>query len=140
MSLETFFGWSIAVFVVLCLLNFVLKQISRDYIKKLPASRQDFANAYRSVMRVVVKNHRMFGFGALLLLPVHFMVVYLSEILSLTGLISGAALIATAGMGIYGFYLRRDYRSWWLTVHRLLAVVVVVAVITHLFVKGYIFL
>ncbi|MDT8273241.1 MAG: tyrosine-type recombinase/integrase, partial [Desulfomonilia bacterium] len=97
MSLETFFGWCIAVFVVLCLLNFVLKQISRDYIKKLSSSRQDFANAYRSFMRVVVKNHRVFGFVALILLAVHFIAVYLSEILSLTGVISGAALIATPG-------------------------------------------
>ncbi|MGC9324037.1 MAG: hypothetical protein ACP5G0_04730 [Desulfomonilia bacterium] len=140
MSLEEFFGWCIAGFVFLSLLNYLLKQISREYIKNLPPNRQDFAQAYRRVMRVVVRNHRFFGFAALVFLAAHTAAVFLAGFLSATGLLTAAALVISACLGLYGYYINRDYRAWWLSVHRLFALIVIVTFIIHFFFKKYIFL
>lgn len=131
-------GWVAAVAMFGAFSNYYLKVISRDYLKKLPKKYADFADAYRSFMKIMIRRHRYFGLAALVLFPVHAAFVLIGSSLSITGLIAGLALIATASLGIYGFYIKKDLRAKWLVVHRAFAFVVFFTVISHLVFKAVI--
>lgn len=132
-------GYIIAVMIVLALSNFFLKQISRDYVKKLPPDYKDFADAYRRFMQRIVRTHRFFGLGALLLFPVHAGINIFYGTGSLTGIIAGSFLCAVVLLGLYGYYINRNFRAWWLSVHRTCAFVLLISVLVHIFYKSYIF-
>ncbi len=123
--------------LMLALSNFFLKQISRDYVKRLPASYKDFADAYRRFMQKMVRRHRFFGLAALLILPLHAALAVVFAGISLSGLATAALLVAVAGLGMYGYYLNRNLRAWWLSVHRALAFAVSVSALVHVFFKLY---
>jgi hypothetical protein len=132
-------GWITLLMIFFSLLNLFLKQISRDYVKRLPKEYKDFADAYRSFMRRVIRGHRFFGLAALLIFAVHaFFVIFFAHI-SLTGIASAIFLIIVVALGAYGYFIKRDFRAWWLSAHRASAFFLCVAVITHVFYKLYIF-
>ena len=106
-------GYAIALMIVLALSNFFLKQISRDYVKKLPPKYKDFADAYRRFMQRMIRTHRSFGLGALLSFPVHAGINIFYGAISLTGMITGSLLSAVVMLGLYGYYVNRNFRAWW---------------------------
>lgn len=132
-------GWVTISFVLLALLNFLLKQVSREYVKKLPGEYKEFADAYRRFMQRIIRTHRYFGAAALAFYMLHAgMVVFLYKTVSVTGMVAGLILIATVFLGAYGFFVRKNLRSWWITAHRGGAFALLVSALIHLFYKGYI--
>lgn len=132
MTWTRFFGIWVVASVFLALLNFILKQISREYGKMLTERDPVFAGQYKAFMRFMVKNHRFFGMAAFILLMVHFSSAYLSGSRSLTGVITGAMLVILVSLGGYGFYVNRDYRAVWLQAHRGAAFLLAVSAIVHI--------
>lgn len=130
-------GWITVLLIFAALLNLILKQISRDYVKGLPKEYKDFADAYRSFMRRVIRGHRVFGLTAILILLVHTFFVILSDHISLTGIIAAILLVIVAALGSYGYFISKDFRSRWLSVHRVSAFFLCIAMITHVFYKLY---
>ena len=133
-------GWIIVTCVILALLNYLLKQISREYVKKLPSQYKDFADAYRRFMQRMIRAHRYFGFASIVFLCIHVVLIAFISTVSLTGIITAAWLIAVVMLGIYGFYIKKDLRSWWLKVHRLCAFFLLLSVLVHIFYKHYLYL
>lgn len=140
MTLAQVLGWSVAAVSAAAVLNFLLKQISREYLKTRSAGNPEFARAYRSFMQVMVRNHRYFGMAAAVLLPVHAGAVLLSGVTSLTGAAAGVLLLSTAGTGLHGLYVVKNPRGGWIHLHRSAAFLLTLAVILHVFVKAYVFL
>ena len=140
MILARTMGIIVVVMIVLALSNFFLKQISRDYVKKLPPKYKEFADAYRSFMQRMIRSHRFFGLAALLLFPVHAGINVFYGAISLTGIITGSLLSVVVVLGMYGYYINKNFRAWWLSVHRACAFVLVLSVLVHIFYKVYIFI
>jgi len=132
-------GWTIAFMIVLALSNFFLKQISRDYVKKLSPEHKDFADAYRRFMQRMIRSHRFFGLVALLLFFVHAGMMIFFGGVSLTGIFTAFLLSVVVALGVYGYYVNRDFRAWWLPVHRFIAFVLLLSALVHMFYKFYIF-
>lgn len=133
-------GWMIALSILGAAATFFLKQIGRDYVKKLPVKYAGFADSYRNFMKFMIRRHRYFGLAALSILPVHAGLVISQAVLSLTGLLAACALVTTAAFGIYGFYLKKNMRSGWLPLHRVFGLLLFLAMIVHIFFKGYFYL
>lgn len=139
MTLVQFLGWCVAAFSAAALMNFLLKQVSREYVKKLSVKNPDFAASYRSLMRTMIRNHRRFGMAAGILLPVHAGAVLSSGVSSLTGIAAGILLLSVVGTGIYGFYIVRDPRRRWVHAHRGGAFFLCLAAVLHVIFKAYVF-
>ena len=132
-------GYTIALMIVLALSNFILKQISRDYVKKLSPEHKDFADAYRRFMQRMIRSHRFFGLAALLLFFIHAGINIFYGALSLTGISTAFLLSVVVMLGIYGYYINKNFRAWWLSVHRSFAFVLMLSALVHIFYKFYIF-
>ncbi|HPE46627.1 MAG TPA: hypothetical protein PK380_12225, partial [Deltaproteobacteria bacterium] len=100
----------------------------------------DFTASYRAFMRFMVRNHRYFGIAAGLLFLVHAGVVVASGVTSLTGIAAGLLLMALTGLGLYGFYVRKNPRGVWIHMHRGTAFILALSVIIHVFFKAYVLL
>jgi len=125
-------GVCTAVCVVACLMNLLLKQISREYIGKLSPGNENFIAMYRKFMRLMIRNHRIFGFSGIGILTAHGLLAYTQIGLSLTGLIALFLMSTMVCSGSYGYYFKKDYRSAWLDLHRMLAFLLLVGVIIHI--------
>lgn len=133
MGVQALTGWLIVLTLVAALSTYLLKQIGRDYVKRLPREYADFASTYRRFMKFMVGRHRFFGAAALIALAVHAYPVIARSFISVSGLIAAFILISTAAAGAWLFYGKRSLRSGLLPVHRALAFLLLPAVIIHLF-------
>lgn len=140
MTLAQVLGWTVAGVCAAALMNFLLKQISREYLKTITEKNADFTVSYRAFMRFMVRNHRYFGIAAGLLFLVHAGVVVASGVTSLTGIAAGLLLLALTGLGLYGFYVRKNPRGVWIHMHRGTAFILALSVIIHVFFKAYVLL
>ncbi|HNQ85060.1 MAG TPA: hypothetical protein PLT33_05770 [Deltaproteobacteria bacterium] len=140
MTLAQVLGWTVAGVCAAALMNFLLKQISREYLKTITEKNADFTASYRAFMRFMVRNHRYFGIAAGLLFLVHAGVVVASGVTSLTGIAAGLLLLALTGLGLYGFYVRKNPRGVWIHMHRGTAFILALSVIIHVFFKAYVLL
>ncbi|HHO77059.1 MAG TPA: DUF4405 domain-containing protein [Deltaproteobacteria bacterium] len=132
-------GWITISLVMLALLNFVLKQISRDYVKGLHKDYKAFTDAYRRFMQHMIRRHRYFGVAALASFLVHAgLILFFSFGIALTGLITGVLLSAVVSLGGYGYYVNKDIRSWWVAVHRGCAFALMLSALVHVFSKVYV--
>ncbi len=140
MTLAQVLGWTVAGVCAAALMNFLLKQISRENLKTITEKNADFTASYRAFMRFMVRNHRYFGIAAGLLFLVHAGVVVASGVTSLTGIAAGLLLLALTGLGLYGFYVRKNPRGVWIHMHRGTAFILALSVIIHVFFKAYVLL
>jgi len=132
-------GWITIFFLFLALLNFVLKQVSRDYVKNLPREYKDFADAYRRFMQHIIRRHRYFGIAAVVFFLFHAgLILFFSVGISFTGLVTGFILLAVVSLGAYGYFVNKDFRSWWVPMHRGCAFALMVSAMVHVFYKLYI--
>ena len=129
-------GWLTVLILAGTFATYFLKQIGREYVKKLPGEYAGFADAYRRFMKSMIGKHRFFGTAALILLLVHSCPALVRSTVSPSGLVAGLFLAASAGWGLYGFFCKRSLRSGWLPVHQTLAFLLLLAVVVHLFFKG----
>lgn len=132
MSLVRLLGLCAAGVSAAAVMNFLLKQVSRDYIKKISRKNPEFTKAYRSFMQFMVRNHRYFGMVAGILLLAHACAAILSGVYSLTGTAAGVLLLTTAGIGSYGFFVRKSPRGPWIHVHRGAAFLFTAAAVVHI--------
>lgn len=116
MTLAQVLGWTVAGVCAAALMNFLLKQISREYLKTITEKNADFTASYRAFMRFMVRNHRYFGIAA------------------------GLLLLALTGLGLDGFYVRKNPRGVWIHMHRGTAFILALSVIIHVFFKAYVLL
>lgn len=132
-------GWCMVAAILAALMNFLLKQVSREYVKKISADNPEFASGFRAFMQFMVRKHRYFGLAAAALFVSHITAVLLTGVTSLTGLAAGSILLFVVGLGLYGFHVNRSPRGRWVNAHRGGAFLLAIAVIAHVLVKAYVF-
>lgn len=131
-------GWTSAAMALAALSNHFLKLAGRTVVKSLARKHPRPVEAYRKFMKFMVRRHRLFGLGAILVMPVHGGFVLLGSALSVTGGIAALALAATASLGAYGFFIGKSTRAGWLPVHRAFAFLLLLAMGAHLLDKAVI--
>ncbi len=138
MSVQTLTGWLTALVLTAAFSTYLLKQIGREYVKQLSRDYADFADAYRRFMKFMVGRHRVFGAAALIALAAHAYPALARSAVSASGLVAALALISAAAAGAWLFFGKKNLRTGWLSVHRALAFVLLLAVIIHFFFPGMI--
>ncbi|WP_243441447.1 hypothetical protein [Clostridium arbusti] len=82
-------------------------------------------------MKVIVKNHKLAGIITFIFLVLHFSISYISNRIKITGLIAATIMLIIVILGIYA-KLNKKVKGTWLTVHRTLAFILIVAIIFHI--------
>lgn len=127
-----FLGWLTAVSFGLALLNYILKWLNKNLIPKLPENLKKYVPLYQKLMKLVIKNHKWFGFLAFAAVGTHFIIAFTSGFLSLTGIVSALLMMLMVFLGIYGTYVKNRKKGPWLLVHRSISVLMVLTIIIHI--------
>jgi len=125
-------GWIVAGGFGIAMLNFVLKFVNRKYIAKLPKDKKKVIDAYRLVMKYVVKYHKLIGIITTLAVIVHLVLMSVFVEVSITGIASMVIMLCIFLLGIYGAFINKNYKGKWLKVHRLLAFLLVIMIGIHI--------
>jgi hypothetical protein len=128
-------GWIIVAALTITLMNYPVKLIYRLRISKLPASSR-WRKAYSRIQQVIVQQHRFFALTATLALAAHVVLQLVYRWLSWTGLVAAALLVVNGFLGGYGHFVRKKKRSAWFYIHRSIAALAVLAILTHLLSRG----
>ena len=136
MSAQALTGWLTALSLAAAFSTYLLKQIGREYVRQLSREYADFTDAYRRFMKFMVGRHRVFGTAALIALAAHAFPAFAGSFLSASGLIAALALSSSAGAGAWLFFGKKNLRTGWLSAHRVLAFMLLLAAIVHLFFTG----
>lgn len=124
-------GMLTVIFFGVALLNFFVKFINKNYINKLGKDKKNVVDAYRKVMRFVVKYHKLAGILAVVCMMVHFFIAYSAHFILINGVVALVIMLVVSGLGIYGVYISKNMRGNWLKIHRILAFVLLLAIIVH---------
>ena len=126
-----FLGWLIIISYGITVLNFIIKAVNKKYSKQI-AKNPEFKKYFSIIMKFVVKNHKVFGFAAALFILLHFAVQFKNFGLSVTGITAAALMILQILLGMYGAYVNKKRAGIWFYTHRIIAVVVFLAIIIHI--------
>lgn len=124
-------GWLIIIAYFGTMLNYVLKVVSKKYGKKI-VFNPDGKKLMNILMKVFVRQHRHWGFAAILFLLLHFMLQFNQFGISITGIIAASILILQIFIGMYGAYLHKKRAGIWFWVHRFIALLLVFTIALHL--------
>lgn len=120
-----FWGYAIA------LLNFFMKYINKKYINNLPKDKKKVISFYRTIMRYVVRYHKIAGIVASIAIVCHLYLMYNFKGLSIPGLIAAIVMWCVFTLGIYGFAINKNLRGSWVKVHRVLSFVLILLIGFH---------
>lgn len=126
-----FLGWLTVIAYAGTMLNFVLKVVNKKYGKNI-SSHPDGKKLMSILMKVFVRQHRYWGFAAVLFLLLHFLMQFSQFGISITGVIAATILILQIGLGMYGAYLHKKRAGAWFWVHRFIATLLILGIVIHL--------
>lgn len=129
-KLGNFLGWITIVLFAATVANYIIKFINRKWGKQISSSGGKKFLAV--LMKIFVKNHRYFGFGAFLSLLLHFIFQFLNFGFSISGIIAAALLILQVFLGIYATVKRKPRKGIWFLAHRTIAALLILGIAFHL--------
>ncbi len=125
-------GLLIVLFYLLAVLNYGVKHFHKKFGTALKSSEKRYGR-FKAFMRLIVKNHRLFGALSLLMLLIHIVLQYRDyQYISPTGAAAGAVLAFQAFLGGYGSRLKSPSKTW-LVIHRAVAVLIPFLMAVHIF-------
>ncbi|MBF4695304.1 hypothetical protein [Fusibacter ferrireducens] len=129
-ELGEFLGTMIIISYGLALLSFLLKWLNKNFSKQIN-QMEWLKNRFPKVMKFFVKNHRFFGFAAVLFILLHFGIQFSLYGVSPTGALAAGLMILQVVVGLYG-HKRARRSKLWLWMHRMIAVVIGIAILIHI--------
>ncbi len=136
-KLGDFLGWFTIILFAGTIANYILKFININWGKQIsssPAGKRIVA----ILMKIFVRNHRYFGFGAFIALLLHFIVQFLNFGFSISGIIAATLLVLQVILGIYATMKKKFRKGAWFIAHRSIAVLLILGIIFHLFIPSVI--
>jgi hypothetical protein len=119
-------GYLVVATYLLSVIAFFCKKIIRRH-----ADRWKAHGHLKDAIRFPIRHHRKFGIACILLLALHFANQFGWYGLEASGLVAAAFLVVQAGSGIYGSVTKRTGKGW-LSFHRLVAVLLPIAMLVHI--------
>jgi len=89
-----------------------------------------FQKVFVSVWKFIRTKHNLFGLITIALILVHFVIQFIDEGLSITGVIAAVFMICQFGLGGY-LTKKKPSNKIFAIIHRILAFIVLVAIIIH---------
>lgn len=129
-----FFGWVTVFFYALALFNFIMKAFNKKYSLKLKENKK-LEEVYKTVMKYVIRYHKLIGIIAAIGLTVHASIMYFTVGLRITGLIAASLMILDALVGVYGYVSKKKRTDPLFNVHRVIAFILPLAIAVHLLFK-----
>lgn len=128
-----FFGWVIVVCYGLAVLNYVLKLLNKKFGSTI--KKNDTVKKYFSmILKLIVKYHKIFGALTILVIIVHFLIMYFTVGIKISGLIAATAMIIEFINGMYGARMKKRTKVW-LYSHRVISVFIGIAIVVHVIFK-----
>ena len=128
----SFFGWVILTGYLLSASNYLVKLVNRKYILKLPKD-SPVRKRYQAFLRLVIKSHPFLGALTSAAMLTHLVIQYLNWGFSPTGLVAGSLLLIQGALGGYGKAVRKRKPGLWLKAHRIVAVLLLLAIAFHIY-------
>ena len=126
-ELGEFLGWFTVVFFSLSFLNPVVKYVQKTFGKTL-LKKEALKKPWQMFMKIIVKNHRLFGLMAALGAVGHFLVQYSRWGFVLSGVVPAILMLLSKA--------KKETKKTLLLVHKIIAVLMVLAIATHLIQMG----
>lgn len=124
-------GWTIVAGYLLAASKYMVRLIYRKAIINLPAD-SSFRRNYQVLMSLIIRSHIYIGLYLLTLIVLHFMIELVHHGFFMTGLILSVLMVTQIFLGIYGAFLREGNRGPWFLAHRILALLLAAAILTHI--------
>ncbi|NLM78425.1 MAG: hypothetical protein GX173_10115 [Ruminococcaceae bacterium] len=129
------FGWLITIGLFLTLLNFPVKVVYKAAIARLPRESKE-KKIYTLLQKQIVTHHRFFALFTTVMLVAHVLIQLMYRWFSWTGLAAAILMVINGFLGGYGHYIKKKKRSAWFTAHRIVAVLLIIAILVHLVTNG----
>ncbi|MGL4738038.1 MAG: hypothetical protein ACRCW2_11360 [Cellulosilyticaceae bacterium] len=133
-ELGNLLGWFIIISYGLALINFCFKIINKRFKVQLN-THPKIKKIYHQVMKFVMKNHHIFGSMAAGLIILHLSIQWYTKGILLTGVIAALLILAEVIGGIVGAAKKWKQHKLWLAYHRMVGILIAVAIVIHLLVK-----
>ncbi len=123
-------------FLAAAVFNYVIKAVNKKYRKQIMASK--YKDLFNLLMKLTIKNHRLFGFGALLLGTAHGLYelnatgFVLGNGYIMAGVLTLASMALLTVLGVFGFAVKKSKRGVWFYAHRFIAAFAIMALGLHL--------
>lgn len=127
------FGWLLVLAVVGTILNYFVKVVNKKWGKKI-SSNDSGKKVMKLLMKIFVRNHKYFGLLTAVLLTAHFAIQFAQYGINLTGSLAAAFIILQVALGIYANHTHKPRKGVWFVAHRIVAVLIVLAIVLHLLV------
>jgi len=125
-------GWIIVSGYLLSVSNYLVKLVNRKVIMKLP--KESVARKrYQSFLRLVIKTHPYLGAMTSIALIAHLIIQYLYWGFFPSGIVAGSLLLIQGSLGGYGKAVRKRKPGLWLKAHRIVAVLLFLAIAFHVY-------
>lgn len=124
------FGWCLIIAISGTILNYCVKLMNRKFGKKISASPLG-KKIMKLLMTIFVRNHRYFGFTAVALLLIHFLIQFTTYGINVAGAMAALLLILQAGLGAYAIAKKKPRHGAWFIAHRTTAVLLILMIALH---------
>lgn len=130
-KLGNLLGWLTIFLFAGTVANYVVKLINKRWRRQISSSPVG-QKTMSVLMKLFVKNHRFFGFGAFLALLLHFILQFINFGFSVSGMIAAALLILQVLLGIYATAKKKSRKGAWFIAHRSIALLLILGIAFHL--------
>ncbi|MGV8905464.1 MAG: hypothetical protein ACOH15_02560 [Acetobacterium sp.] len=130
-------GWTTALFFILAFSNYFVKVINKKYISKLGKEKKQTVDFYRKIMKLIIKNHKIFGIIAFVLMLAHYYTIFTANLMRLSGIIAALLLIVIVSLGFYGGFISKNKKGMWLKIHRILPFILIIVIVFHVVFRKY---
>lgn len=128
-----FFGWTIVVCYGIAVLNYVFKFLNKKFSSTI--KKNDIVKKYfNMLLKLIVKYHKIFGSLTILFILVHFLIMYSTIGIKISGLIVATVMLIEIISGMYGTRMKKRTKGW-LYSHRIISIIIGVALVVHVVFK-----
>ena len=127
------FGWLITISFAGTILNYILKRINRQWGKKINAN-PSAARLMKILMTVFVRQHKYWGFAAIISLILHFLIQFSRFGINLTGALAAVLMLCQLFLGFFLTAARKAKKKIRVSIviHRIIAILLIIGIALHL--------
>ncbi|MBP1919978.1 hypothetical protein [Youngiibacter multivorans] len=122
-----------AILFTIAFLNRPIKVINRRYGKQI--AKTSFKASFQTLMRFLVKNHKLFGALAGASALIHGLMKFSLNGFVASGFLTLSLIMLQGVLGGYGFRKMKGKAGVWLKIHRLIPYLVFLSIFNHVVVK-----
>ena len=127
------FGWLITISFAGTILNYILKRINKRWGRKINAN-PSAARLMKILMTVFVRQHKYWGFAAVIALILHFLIQFSRFGINLTGALAAVLMLCQLFLGFFLTAARKGKKKIRVSIviHRMIAILLILGIALHL--------